>query len=520
MNASRTGAGACAVCVIVWLAACKDEFPNAPLVAVSIDAASWRDTVSVSDVDTLQISVTRVGGGDITGVQVHWESSNPAKLGVTPLQPADSLMLQLQTVITAHARDTGVIVTATVDRPGFERETFSRKITVMERWIAVSAGYDHSCGVTVDGSAYCWGTGLLGNGSTAGSRLPVQVLGQLAIKSVTAGNGQSCAALVDGRAYCWGLNLAGAIGNGLPGDQLTPVPVSLGRTFQSVVAGQDYVCGLTTDATGFCWGDNASWQLGDGGLVGLRPTPSFDDCGFLTPNLCSLRPRPIQNRSRQALPLLSVAPRVLHTCAVLTSRAAICWGHGSKELGSNVVVTTDSTAPLVEPVVNVPGSLSFSSVTVGRLSSCGITYPQRQVYCWGFNAHGELGGASADTSFPVAVSGPVRAYVSTASGDNSTCGIASDSTVYCWGSNEFGQLGTTGTTGACSGVNCSRTPLKVQLPNNPKIISLSVGVKHACAVVSRGAAYCWGEASGGKLGNDSVPDSPILTNPVRVSEPR
>jgi alpha-tubulin suppressor-like RCC1 family protein len=42
----------------------------------------------------------------------------------------------------------------------------------------LSAGSLHTCGVTTDGVAYCWGfndQGQLGNGSTGSSLVPVRV---------------------------------------------------------------------------------------------------------------------------------------------------------------------------------------------------------------------------------------------------------------------------------------------------------------------------------------------------------
>ena len=45
----------------------------------------------------------------------------------------------------------------------------------------VSAGALHSCGVTTDREAYCWGsngTGQLGDGSGTHSALPIKVAGQ------------------------------------------------------------------------------------------------------------------------------------------------------------------------------------------------------------------------------------------------------------------------------------------------------------------------------------------------------
>ena len=46
---------------------------------------------------------------------------------------------------------------------------------------AVSVGAAHTCGVTTAGVTYCWGLnehGQLGNGSNAGSGIPVLVAGQ------------------------------------------------------------------------------------------------------------------------------------------------------------------------------------------------------------------------------------------------------------------------------------------------------------------------------------------------------
>jgi len=47
---------------------------------------------------------------------------------------------------------------------------------------AISAGYDHTCAVTTDGAAYCWGsnsTGAVGDGTTSDRTSPVLVAGGL-----------------------------------------------------------------------------------------------------------------------------------------------------------------------------------------------------------------------------------------------------------------------------------------------------------------------------------------------------
>jgi alpha-tubulin suppressor-like RCC1 family protein len=148
---------------------------------------------------------------------------------------------------------------------------------------AVSAGGDHTCGVATGGAAYCWGLNLygeLGTGSVTGpqqcsglyacSTTPVAVSGGLTFSSVSAGEQHSCGVTTAGQAYCWGLNAFGQLGNGSTTDSSSPVAVSGGLTFVSVSAGlgnAPHSCGLTTGGVIYCWGSNYSGQLGNGGNV-------------------------------------------------------------------------------------------------------------------------------------------------------------------------------------------------------------------------------------------------------------
>ena len=80
----------------------------------------------------------------------------------------------------------------------------------------VSAGGEHTCGVTSTNVAYCWGYngwGQLGDGSAVEARVePVRVLGGLAFRQVSAGQNHTCGVTPSNVAYCWGI--AGALGNG------------------------------------------------------------------------------------------------------------------------------------------------------------------------------------------------------------------------------------------------------------------------------------------------------------------
>jgi alpha-tubulin suppressor-like RCC1 family protein len=97
---------------------------------------------------------------------------------------------------------------------------------------SLSAGGEHSCGVTTEGSAYCWGFndgGQLGNGSTdrVAHATPEAVTGGLAFQSVSTGLFHSCGLTTDGAAYCWGWNNLGQLGsNGTSDKLITPVLVT------------------------------------------------------------------------------------------------------------------------------------------------------------------------------------------------------------------------------------------------------------------------------------------------------
>jgi alpha-tubulin suppressor-like RCC1 family protein len=523
-------------CVALGLlvGACTD-FPNEPARTITVQPVGWA-ALAVTDVETLAVNVPSVSGSaPITGLRAEWRSSNDALLTVVQTQPLDgasredTLVAQLRAVATANAGGVATVSVIIEGGAAFEPDTISDTIRVTQRWVSVSAGYQHSCGTTIDRKAFCWGTGLIGDGSTAGSPLPVHVGGQLEFSSTTSGDGYTCGLLVDGRAFCWGSNLLGTVGNSLPNDELTPVAVSLGQTFASVSAGRHHVCG-TTAGKGFCWGDDSAWQLGDGVLLFGAGVPPFDACNPFSPIPCSRTPRPVRDRNVDTTDLLAIGPGVTHTCAINAAGNAICWGTGTAEIGSDTFAVTGNQQNAPSEIA-VQGGLTFRSITAGVSHNCGLTASDSLAFCWGLNSHGQLGTRSPGSSCltqgePVACSPrPIavpdgHTFARISAGEMSTCGIDVDSTVYCWGSNQFGQLGTPDAQDLCdAGTKCSLRPTPLHLLGDPKVISVSVGQRHACAVTSGGAAYCWGDPTGGKLGSASLANQTAPTAPVRVDEP-
>ena len=66
--------------------------------------------------------------------------------------------------------------------------------------------------------------------------------------------GHTCGVTANGTAYCWGFGSAGVLGDGTEDNHFTPVAVSGGLQFASVSVGKFHTCGVTTDGTAYCWG--------------------------------------------------------------------------------------------------------------------------------------------------------------------------------------------------------------------------------------------------------------------------
>lgn len=310
----------------------------------------------------------------------------------------------------------------------------------------VALGGSHSCALKTDGTLWCWGdndNGQLGDGTTAGKALPVQVTslgGKVA--EVALGSDHSCARQNDGTLWCWGLNGAGQLGDGTTSGQAcylsaackpTPVQVkALGNTVTSVAVGGGHACARRSDGTLWCWGYNAAGQLGDG----TTATP---------------KPSPVQVAQLGAN-VVEVALGLYHSCARKADGTLWCWG--SNDLGQSGTETSTPTK-----VASL--SASVASVALGAYHSC-ARKTDGTLWCWGWNESGQLGdGTSGATpkSIPVQVSSLGGGVADVALGGHS-CALKADGTLWCWGPNGSGQLGD-GTWGLTSEKS---TPVQAQVP--------------------------------------------------------
>ena len=150
---------------------------------------------------------------------------------------------------------------------------------------------DHTCAIAKGGQAYCWGsnaTGQLGSGSDHPELgVPTMVAGGFNFTSIavggsadnTAGSGHTCALTKQARAYCWGANQSGELGIGAAGSPVTlPAPVAGGLTFTSLAIGR-HTCGISGGAA-YCWGTNYAGELGTGSSGEPQPVPTAVIGGF------------------------------------------------------------------------------------------------------------------------------------------------------------------------------------------------------------------------------------------------
>ncbi len=194
----------------------------------------------------------------------------------------------------------------------------------------------------------------------------------------------------------------------------------------------------------------------------------------------------------------SVSAGWIHTCAVTTKHAAICWGYNAYGMLGDNTTTTSST-----PVGVYGLNTGVKSVTSGLYHSCALT-TKGKVWCWGFNAYGELGdGTTTNSNKPVAVTG-IGKVKAVSGGYEFTCALSTKSKVWCWGFNAYGQLGDNTTT---------NSPVPVAVYGLGKVKSITTGGLHACALTTKGKVVCWGYNGYGELGNNTTANSP---KPVTV----
>lgn len=422
------------------------------------------------------------------------------------------------------------------------------------RVVQVSVGYDFACGLTEYGRIFCWGMndqGQLGDGSNADSATPVlpdwsALSSEPKFIHLASGENHTCGVTVEGVIYCWGSNSYGQLGDGTKDNRSTPVQVDDAmltgfEKFRTVTASYEGTCTTTTAGRVYCFGSNWHYLSGNG-----------SDAEILVPTLVDSSMLPSDERYRE------VYMHEGRTCAGSSGDELYCWGSPYDdtsfrdteafrpvEVGTSVLPfgqhwsavtqfsgakglvlrSSDGTgyafgrgspgtvagdvAPRVLDTSTMSGSTKFKMLTLNRGAICGINNDDI-LHCMGYGAAVGQGGAIVEQPTMKAVDTSsmtgATTFADVEMGEMVACGVATDGVGYCWGGISFSSGLYNPVMGNGSAMMRYKPhPITVTgIPGAKTFQKISVGQYHACGLMTDGEVYCWGNSLYSRLGHNSM----------------
>ena len=371
------------------------------------------------------------------------------------------------------------------EEPEIAEATFA---VALDEESAVAVGYFHSCAIVGDGKLRCWGMntyGQLGVSGLSQTDVPTLVDGIDGVVAVDAGAYHTCALREDGTVWCWGYNSSGQLGDGTNNSGSTPVQVVGVTNASKIAVGAHHSCALNTNQTIQCWGYNYYNQLGAGASFTSSSTPvgvgtSFGQWFFTLGGQTD------------------ITAGAFHTCSAGSNGMARCWGSNNYgQLGIGYTSTRSTNGPLV---VSLSGSATH--VAAGSYHSCAVL-DTTKARCWGRNSDGQLGVRSTTSpiltpsyvlsSFGRAMTG----FQSIAGGQYHTCYLGANAWQGCAGRNTNGELG-------IGSFNSPKTTPTSSLVT--QVVGVGAAYYHTCSRRSDGAIHCYGDNLYGKVGAPGAGD--------------
>lgn len=328
----------------------------------------------------------------------------------------DSFFKFTRTIIVLTAIVTSVTV-------AHQNLSIARAQGSFNSYTEVSAGYQHSCGITGTDLVRCWGLAVQ----------PPSNLGP--VSQVSAGYHSTCAIRKpSGEVECWENNNSA---------YYSSPPTEIGSVLE-ISAGTYHACAVTTQQEAKCWGDSQYGKTqipGDLGKITHISTGNFSTCAVTAegnPRCWGYYMTDVPAGTGK-VKQLSVGDD--HVCAIKLTDEVTCWGHRS--YGET----------------NIPPSLGrVSKIDAGSGYTCAQKMTTLEVVCWGYNYGSNL-------------TPELNIQVKTFSvGAEHACAVSPTGQVKCWGNSSYGR---------------TRPPENVIVPAAPEISvsyvsteSISLWVRH------------------------------------------
>ncbi|XP_050203425.1 ultraviolet-B receptor UVR8 [Mercurialis annua] len=350
---------------------------------------------------------------------------------------------------------------------------------------SIACGGAHTLFLTETGHVYATGLNDFGQLGVSGNLSytvdPIRVFGlQKEILQISAGYHHSCAITVDGELYIWGRNSNGQLGLGKQAKSVVPLPTKVeclsGLSIKMVALASEHSIAVTDSGEVLSWGGGGSGRLGHGNKSSIF--------GFRTSN-SEYTPRCI--KKLEEVKVQSVAAGLLHSACIGVNGSVFVFG----EMSVDRLGFGEANGAGIPYVV---GKLQCAKdVSCGGYHTCVVT-SGGELYAWGVNENGCLGiGSTNSFHQPERVEGPfMRSPVEKVScGWRHTAAI-SEGKIYTWGWG--GSNGTFSDDGQSSGGQLGHgsdvdygKPLFVPFEKSMKALQVSCGFNHTGAILEEDA---------------------------------
>ena len=265
-----------------------------------------------------------------------------------------------------------------------------------------------------------------------------------------------------------------------------------------ISSGDSHNCALFESGQVKCWGWGYSGQLGQGNGKDIGDDPGeMEALSF------------IQFGTNEKV--IEISSGGSHNCALFESGRVKCWGWGDLgQLGQGNSKSIGDDPGEMESLSFISFGTNEKVIEIGsgEYRSCAL-FESGRVKCWGWGYSGQLGQGNSKSigdnpgemeSLSFIQFGTNEKVIEISSGGSHNCALFESGRVKCWGRDRYGQLGQGNSKSIGDNPGEMESLSFIQFGTNEKVIEISSGGSHNCALFESGRVKCWGRDRYGQLG--------------------